>query len=269
MFEDGNFVNLLERSFSNEVVKEFILVAADFSTPTTGSLYGNSQTSGRWLDFIIEELVPFVDRKFRTLPNRNSRALVGDFFGAYGALKLAMVHADTFSVSYALHPVATGSGSLPWPTIPVDWKKIHQAKTWEDLPNGREQIFVSMAQALLPNPNRPPFYCDFWVELENNEPKHHPENTRKAQTGFHLDETLDKYAANLRTMRGIAFDWGRFDPTQAHVLSCRAFSQKLEDLGITHEAEEYSGDQFNRNWTENDRFYARVLPFLSRHLEWE
>ncbi|MEB2776396.1 alpha/beta hydrolase-fold protein [Algoriphagus sp. D3-2-R+10] len=269
MFEDGNLVSFLERGFSNEVVKEFILVAADFSTPTTGSIYGNSQTSGRWMDFIIEELVPFIDSKFRTLPNRNSRALAGDFFGGYGALKLAMMHADIFSVSYALHPVATGSGPQPWGSIPVDWKKIHQAKSWADLPNGREQIFVSMAQAFLPNPNRPPFYCDFWVEFENNEPKPHPVNTRKAQVGFLLDETLDKYASNLRTMRGIAFDWGRFDPTKAHVLSNRAFSQKLEDLGIEHEAEEYNGNQYNRNWTENGRFYARVLPFLARNLVFE
>jgi hypothetical protein len=40
-------------------------------------------------------------------------------------------------------------------------------------------------------------------------------------------------------MRGLALDWGRFDPTQAHVVSNRQFSRLLEDLAVEHEAEEY------------------------------
>jgi hypothetical protein len=94
-------------------------------------------------------------------------------------------------------------------------------------------------------------------------------NIRKAQTGWHLDEMLDKYADNLRTMRGIAFDWGRFDPTQAHVYSNEALSKKMEDLAIEHEAEEYRGDPWNKTWTPNGRFYARLLPFFARHLVFE
>ncbi len=267
MFEDGNLVNLIERGFSNGMVEEFIFVAADYSTPSTGSIYENSPISGRWLDFTVEELVPFIDNKFRTLPHRDSRALTGDLFGGRGALKLAMVHADVFSVAYALHPVATGIGSLPWSTLQIDWNKIYNAKSFADLEgDGRAQIFVTVGQGFLPNPDRPPFYCDYFTELENGEPKLHPENTRKAKEGFHLEETLAESAKNLRTMRGLALDWGRFDTTQAHVESNRAFSRRLEDLGVEHEAEEYRGDPGNRTWTENGRFYARVLPFFNRHL---
>jgi enterochelin esterase-like enzyme len=269
LFEDGNLVKLLERGFANGLVKEFIFVAADYSTPTVGSLYENSSTSGRWLDFTVDELIPFIDKKFRTLPHRDSRALAGNFMGARGALKLAMTHAEIFSVVYAMHPVATGTGYLPWAANPVDWKKIHQAKTFAELPNGREQIFVAIAQAFLPNPNRPPFYCDFWVELEKGEPKFHPENTRKAQAGFLLDMTLEESAQQLRTMRGIAIDWGRYDPTTTHVYTNQAFSRRLDDLGIEHEAEEYRGNEWNKNWTEDGRFYTRVLPFFARHLLFE
>jgi hypothetical protein len=86
------------------------------------------------------------------------------------------------------------------------------------------------------------------------------------QKAFLLDETLPESAAALRTMRGLALDWGRFDTTQAHVISNRQFSRKLEDLGIEHEAEEYRGDPWNRTWTEDGRFAERVLPFLRKHL---
>ncbi len=271
MFEDGNLTNLLERGFAEGVVGEFIFVAADYSTPTTGSVYENSPISGRWLDFTARELVPFIDSRFRTLRHRDSRALAGDFMGGRGALKLAMEHAGLFSVVYALHPVATGSGSLPATSVPVDWKKIHAAKTYPDLgSDGHTQLFVTISQAYLPNPNRPPFYCDFLMEPdEKGVPKLHPENTRKTQAGFHLDESLDAAAANLRTLRGLAFDWGRFDPGTAHVLSNQAFSRRLEDLGIEHEAEEYRGDPWNRTWTPDGRFYTRLLPFMARHLAFE
>lgn len=270
LFEDGNLVKLLERGFANGVVNEFILVAADYSSPTTGSLYENSTTSGRWLDFTADELVPFIDSKFRTLRHRDCRAVTGDFLGGRGAMILAMTHAQLFSVMYALHPVATGTGYLPWATNDVDWKKIHEAKSLAELAGiGRAQMFVSIAQAFLPNPNRPPFFCDFWMELENNEIKLHVENTKKAKAGFLLDHKLEESLSNLQKMRGFAFDWGRYDPTATHVYTNQEFTRKLEDLGIEHEAEEYRGSPWNKNWTEDGRFYTRVLPFFARHLVFE
>ncbi len=270
-FEDGRLVKLLERGFAEGVVSEFIVVAADYSTPTTGCVYENSPVSGRWLDFTTQELLPFIDNRFRTIRSRDSRALAGDFMGGRGALKLAMTHAELFSVVYALHPVATGTGTLPWSALSIDWEKIHQAESFADLGEDdfRTRLFVTISQGFLPNPDRPPFYCDFFVEIENGKPTFLPENARKAQVGFHLEETLYTAAAKLRTMRGIAFDWGRFDPTPVHVYANNAFSRQLENLGIAHEAEEYRGDPWNRTWTDDGRFYTRLLPFMARHLVFE
>jgi hypothetical protein len=70
-------------------------------------------------------------------------------------------------------------------------------------------------------------------------------------------------------MRGIAFDWGRFDSNPDHVYANQAFSKKLRDQGIEHEAEEYNGDPFSKNWIEQGRVYARMLPFFARHLVFE
>lgn len=268
LFKENKLVELLERGFDNNIVNEFILVAADYSSPTTGSLYENSPVSGRWIDFTINELVPFIDKTFRTIRHRDSRALSGDFMGGRGALKLAMTHAGIFGVVYALHPVATGAGYLPWAANDVNWKKIHAAKTFTEL-EGREKMFVAIAQAFLPNPDRPPFYCDFWVELENGEPKLHVENVVKAQTGFLLDNSLLESAGNLKSMKGMAFDWARYDPTPTHVYTNQAFTRKLEDLGINHEAEEYRGTPWNKNWTEDGRVYTRMLPFLARYLAFQ
>ncbi len=267
VFEDGNMARQLERAFAAGVVGEFILVAASYTTPTMGSLYENSPVTGRWLDYTVQEIVPYIDATFRTIRHRDSRALTGDFMGGRGVLQLAMVHADLFSVAYAMHPVATGAGYLPMTYIDVDWRRIHAAKSYAELAGlGRTQIFVMISQAFLPNPSRPPFYCDFPIESENGELRLSPENNRAMQRGFHLDESLDRYAANLRTMRGLAFDWGRYDPTSSHVYSNQSFGRKLADLGIPHEAEEYEGNPWDQYWGENGRFTTRVLPFLGRHV---
>lgn len=190
--------------------------------------------------------------------------------GGRGALKLAMTHSDIFGSVYAMHPVATGNGALPWSSLDINWQKVHQAKTPSDLDGpGRDKIFVAICQAFLPNLNRPPFYCDFPVEFDGTVARPVPESTRKAQKGFHLDETLDESAGNLRSLRGLALDWGRFDPNQAHVESNREFSRKLQELGVDHEGEEFRGTPWDQYWTKNGRFYTRVLPFFQRTLVFE
>jgi pimeloyl-ACP methyl ester carboxylesterase len=264
VFDDG-VGSLLDRAFTNGITNEFIFVAADYSSPTIGSLYENSQVSGRWLDFTVNELVPFVDSKYRTLKTRDSRAVVGHFMGGRGALKLVMTHAEKFGVAYALHPVATGIGYTPWSLLSLDWKKVYTAKTFDEV--GNAKIFVAVGQAFSPNLNRPPFYADFIYEPDTNgEPQANATNIIKSKAGFHLEETLNESAMNLRTLRGLAFDWGRFDSNQDHVHANQVFSRKLYDLGVAHDAEEYNGNPWSKIWTNDGRFYTRVLPFLAQHL---
>ncbi len=267
MFEDGRAQRLIERAFANGVVPEFIFVVADYTGPTTGSMYENSTVSGRWIDYSVGEVVPLIDGKYRTLARRESRAVVGDFFGGRGALQLAMAQADVFSVAYAMHPVATGAGDIPWSSLEIDWPRMHAAKTFAELGGlGRTQIFWAIHQAFAPNVAAPPCFCDFYTETKDGKAVYNPDRTMAMQKAFLLDQTLPQSAAALRSMSGLALDWGRFDTTQAHVISNREFSRKLEDLGIEHEAEEYRGDPWNRTWTEDGRFAERVLPFLRRHL---
>jgi pimeloyl-ACP methyl ester carboxylesterase len=266
IFADGNLVNLLERGFAQGIIPGFIFVVADYSSPTTGSIYENSPATGRWLEFTVEELIPFIDGHFRTLRARESRGLAGDMMGGRGAFQLAMRYPEHFSVVYALNPVATGLGLLPMPTYP-DWQKIHRAKSFGDLAGDHiPQIFVTACQAYLPNPDRPPFYCDFLMEMKDGQPTLDPDHALKLKRGFLLDHQLDDYAANLRTMRGIAFDWSRYDPIQDHVYGSEAFSRKLESYGVEHEAEGYRGVYWTENWAKNGRFYTRLLPFFARNL---
>ncbi|WP_378172523.1 alpha/beta hydrolase [Aquimarina sp. SS2-1] len=276
LFENPNHIvsdhktpEIIDKSIESNQSKEFIFVVADFTSTNVGSLYENSNTSGRWLDFITMELLPYIDQNYKTISNKNSRAVIGHFMGGRGALQLGMAYPDLFSVVYALHPVATGSGYLPRVSLAIDWDKVHAAESYAEInENVMTQIFTSVCQAFLPNPERPPLYCDFLFEKdENGKLVLHPKNVRKERKGFHLDESLDEYGDNLRSLKAIAFDWARFDQTQAHVISNRRFSKKLMDLGVEHIGEEFVGDPWNKYWGDDGRIATRVIPLLNKHLK--
>ena len=150
-----------------------------------------------------------------------------------------------------------------------NWKLVHEARTWEELRKDvYAPIFVAMAQAYLPNPGRPPFYCDFMVEPgPNGELVPHTANIIAITSRFLLDTPLKEHAEGLKKLRGIKLDWGRYDVTQGHVYSNQALTRKLEEYGIPHFAEEYSGNEWDRTWTPHGRVEADVLPFFAQYLE--
>ena len=56
----------------------------------------------RYNTFCGEELVAWIDANYRTIPNRENRALCGLSMGGHGAMYLAINHLNTFSIAVAL-----------------------------------------------------------------------------------------------------------------------------------------------------------------------
>ena len=88
-FDKRNAQGVFDHAIAAGVIDRFILVCVDMTTPPGSSWYVNSPVTGKWEDFMIHELVPYIDTNFRTLPNRNSRGIAGDFMGGYGAIRSA------------------------------------------------------------------------------------------------------------------------------------------------------------------------------------
>lgn len=105
MLNDNSFAPSLPERFAQMIgagkAREMILVMPDFLTRLGGSQYINSTAIGNYETHFIEELVPFVDENFRTLPDRESRAVAGKSSGGYAALIYAMRHAETFALAAA------------------------------------------------------------------------------------------------------------------------------------------------------------------------
>jgi pimeloyl-ACP methyl ester carboxylesterase len=57
----------------------------------------NSTVFGRWEDFVVDELLPFIDAEYRTIPLPQGRALMGHSTGGYGAMMLPLLHPGIWS----------------------------------------------------------------------------------------------------------------------------------------------------------------------------
>jgi hypothetical protein len=268
MFAPGTATQpTFDKAIATGVIKAFIAVAPDYTTQGPGTFFVNSSTSGRFEDFTVQEVVPFIDAHYRTLPGPGGRAIMGEHMGAFGALWYAFRHPDIWGTVYALHPVGTGPGLVPMWSRP-DWNRVKNAKTFAELAGDPyTPVFVAMAQAFLPNPDRPPFYCDFVVNIDEQPVTLNVANSRLLKSRFFLEQAVLDNFDNVKKLRGIKFDWGRYDPNQDHVYANQAFTRKLEELGIEHEAEEYRGLPWDKYWIDDGRVINEVLPFFARRLD--
>jgi len=265
-FDKRNAQGLFDRAIAAGEIGQFILVSVDMTTPLGSSWYVNSPVTGNWEDFMIQELVPYMDANFRTLPNRNSRGIAGDFMGGYGAIRFGMKYPDVFGSVYALHPVGTGSGLKIMDSLP-DWDLLANAKSLDDVKkDGFSQIFTTIFQAHLPNVDKPPLFIDLSARKVDGQLVIDSKLMARLRTNFFLESMIPQYADNLKSLRGLKIDWARSDSNQDHVYSNQALTHKLNEFGIVHEAEEYNGTWGEPNWGIDGRIYTEVLPFFARHL---
>lgn len=60
----------------------------------------------RWRSFVTNELVPMVDKRFRTFPTPDHRVILGSSLAAYGAVDLAVAAPSVFGLCAAIAPPA-------------------------------------------------------------------------------------------------------------------------------------------------------------------
>jgi hypothetical protein len=268
-FDHKHAQDVFDRAIAAGMIDKFILVAVDMNTPLGSSWCVNSPATGNWEDFVMEELRPYIDANFKTLPDRASRGIAGEFMGGYCAIRLGMRHPDVFSSVYGLHPVGTGSGLKVMLSLP-NWDLMANAKSLDDVrKDGYSNIFTSIFQAHLPNPDKPPLFIDLAAHKDGDQLVIDTALAERVRANFFLESMIPQYADNLKSLRGLKFDWGRSDLNQDHVYSNQAFTHKLNEFGIPHEAEEYNGTWGDKTWGDDGRIYNEVLPFFQKHLNFE
>lgn len=257
----------LDHAIQTGRIRPFLFVISDQRTTYDGSFYSNSGLYGNWEDFTAKDLVEYMDSNYRTISQPSARGITGHSMGGYGAIKIAMHHPEIFSSVYALSPGALAVVREYGPNSDTykDLSKIH---TIDELNQTYfPKVIVAFAKSWSPNPNNPPFYCDIPYQYQNDQLVVIPEVLEKWYDNmpFHM---LDENLQNLQRLTAIKLDWGR-NAGERFTIQCQLFSQRLENLGITHFAEEYIGTHVSGIYTLDGRFTQQMLPFFDYYLQFE
>lgn len=258
---------VLDYAIDSRRIRPFIMVISDQRTTYDGSFYSNSGLFGNWEDFTAYDLVAHMDDNYRTIAEKDGRGITGHSMGGYGALKIAMHHPETFSAVYALSPGALTVVREYGPNSNT-YRELASIKNMEELAGTYfPKVIVAFGRSWSPNPDKPPFYCDIPYEYRGEELVVHPEVLSKwyANMPFHmLDDNLD----NLKKLKAIKLDWGR-NAGDRFTIQCDMLSQRMENLGIKHFAEEYIGTHTSGIFTMDGRVPQQMLPFFDMYLSFE
>jgi enterochelin esterase-like enzyme len=272
-----------------------ILVFPDCFTALGGNQYVNSSAIGRYADYLVDEIVPFVDREFRTLARREHRGCFGKSSGGYGA----MMHGMQYTAHWGA--IANHSGDAyfdflyraDWPNTLNELAKYRRPALKAGAMSAPRHTVAERALRDGRDDGRVRRFLEsVWSRPKLTHAETHaimnvcmaatydpdPAAPLGFRLPFHLDtgELLEqrwkrwlahdpvllvkRHARSLRRLKGIYIDCGWRDQYQIH-FGTRQLSRRLAEAGIEHRYEEFDD-------THSDVDYRMdvSLPFLYRAL---
>jgi hypothetical protein len=290
---DENVPERVARLVRDRRMGPCVVVFPDCFTSMGGNQYINTSAMGRYADYLVQELVPFIDREFRTLASREHRGLFGKSSGGYGAI----VHGMRYPQYWG--GVADHSGDAlfdfcyltDWPRTLNELDRhrkrrrtagrvdvVREAQGADrGVDDGRARRFLehvwkkeklsdSEAHALMnlamaatydPDPKAPlGFRLPFNLETGEIIP------ARWKQWQKHDPVNMvSTYRRNLKTLRCLYLDCGWRDQYHLHY-GARILSKRLTKAGVAHVYEE-----FDDNHSSIDYRMDVSLPLLYRALK--
>ena len=266
-YQGFNIQTAMNQLIGEGKIQEMMVVMPDGRNSYGGSYFVNSPVIGNWEDFVARDLVKYIDDTYRTLPDANSRAIVGQSMGGYSAIYIAIRNADVFSAVYGLSACCLDivkdveAGNPEWiPTIEAkDRQGLFQTQFTTPSHGNYPHALTALAAGLSPNPDKPPLFVDYPFEIVNGKVQRNESAYNKWLENFPV-HMIDRYRSNLLKLKGIRFATGMSDHLQHIPTGNRAFSQALTKAGIPHELELDSANhgEMVREWME-----TRVLPYFS------
>ena len=258
----------LDRLIASGACPPVIVAAPDCFTRVGGNQYINSAGTGRYEDYLCDEIIPFVDAHYATLP-RGRWGVFGKSSGGYGSIVLGMRRPDVFcaladhsgDACFELCYLADFSAALDAfreAGGPQAWLEAY----WRD-PNLRRDRFMkpldmlAMAAHYSPNPDAPAADAriDWPFDLETGEFRPAVWERWRAWDPVNM---VDAHVPALRGLRAIYIDCGTQDE-YALYWGARALVKKLRGHGITVQHEEFADGHMNMPYR-----YNTSLPVLAK-----
>ena len=233
-----------------------------------GNQYINSTAIGRYEDYLLEEVVPFVEVRLQ-VGGPGRRGVFGKSSGGYGAIVHAMRHAD-FWAAAACH-----SGDMAFElcyladlTKVLTELRLQHGGSIERFirhfeaalkPAEKDMTvlnFLAMAASYDPDPTQ---FLGIRLPADPETAELMPERWANWQTH---DPVLlvERTAANLKQLKALYIDCG--DRDQFHlVFGARRLHRSLTRLGVAHRYEEFPDDHSSVDYRMDES-----LPFLAQAL---
>jgi S-formylglutathione hydrolase FrmB len=272
--------SLMDTMTADGSVQEMIVVVTSGRNRLGGSFYVNSPVTGNWEDFVVKDLVQYVDENYRTINDRTARGISGFSMGGFGALNLAMRHPEVYSAVYALSPglfAPDGLASSQMFATPrvadsfLKWQADLAAMSpeeaqaaflkWSSSAYGDLEFLVAYGAAFAPNTDKSAPYIDFPYTDSGGQ----VDETvwQRWESGFGgITDEVQHYKDNLLSLNGIIVDYGEQDSYFWIPKGADYFSQQLEAANIPHELLTFEGGHGNLS----GRAREVMLPFFSNTL---
>jgi enterochelin esterase-like enzyme len=236
----------------------------DCFTAYGGNQYINSTATGRYMDYLVEEVIPAVEDRFSVHTGREHRAVFGKSSGGYGALLHGLLRANVWGA------IACHSGDAYFeysyladmPDLLAELGKHHESiEQFLQAVWGKEKLkheesmalmMIGMAAHYDPDPEAALGF-QLPVDLHTGEIRRDRWERWLAHDPVRLVET---HADSLRQLKGIYIDCGTKDQFKL-LWGARILHRKLETLGLTHEYQEFDDDHSDIDYRMNVS-----LPFL-------
>jgi hypothetical protein len=258
-----NVPERLDRLISQGFMVPSVVVFADCMTSLGGNQYINSKGTGRYADYLIEEVVPFVEARFGC-GGRGRRGVFGKSSGGFGALWHAMHYPDFWSAA------SCNSGDMGFDIVyksgiyaalrelerfdsPAERFLAHFRSADKVTPQERScRMHLALAATYDPDPAA---YANIRLPCDLKTGQFDPERWENWLRHDPLS-TLQTHAQALRKLKALWIDCGARDQYFLN-FGARQLSRELTRLGIDHVHEEFDDEHLDVDY-RMDRF----LPFL-------
>ncbi|MFA5895358.1 MAG: alpha/beta hydrolase-fold protein [Thermoplasmata archaeon] len=256
----------MDRLIASGKCGPMIIAAPDCFTRVGGNQYVNSSAVGRYEDYLLKEVIPFVESKVRV----GRRGIWGKSSGGYGSIIQGMRHPEIFSAladhsgdsvfelcyiqdfAAALAAFRKAGGPKAW--LRRFWKQPNRHHS-EDHPVLNT---LGMAAFYTPNPRSPHMGIDFPFDLKTGEWR--PEVWERWRAWDPVNRVARSKAA-LRRLRLVYIDCGTKDEFNL-IWGARTLHAKLGAMGIRHVYEEFEDGHMSITYR-----YDTSLPLLWRALK--
>ncbi|MBX5468857.1 MAG: enterochelin esterase [Thermoleophilaceae bacterium] len=247
---EPNMIERIDAMFSEGDCPDGIIVFVDAWTSYGGSQYLNSSATGRYQDYLCDEVVPFVDASYPTDPSRDQRGIAGKSSGGYGAMVVPMMRPDVFGA------LASHAGDALFECCYLaDFRQA--ARELRDRFSGSYDVFFEELRATDHfdlDRHAGPLEVYGYAACYSPDPER-PGKARlpfDPETGRIVDEVWESWleldpvrmaprrADALRSLRRIHLEAGKSDEYYLD-LGARALSRELEKLGVEHTFELFEG----------------------------